>query len=313
MPTQLAGAKRTDAFKFEGEEIAGLAVSPQLVRWGGLDPDHVDYLAQDIAQNGQALKASLAQPGPAPAESTEAAEAAPAPVESIAEAADATPWLDLTGDEDAEAFVERVTGESTPRDAAVQQLVHAAQAAFQALRTGEYMADAETALELALQPFELDSAIEAAGHSPRATEALKSVVAATHNLMSADPSAFLDKDRATALLDRAERRVRISAGKLADSTRELLASFDLDGMASSDEIAEAGIAFARYLSAVERAGAARALTGDAADFRELAALISEAQELVETLPTSPRVQNLASYLTSAWVIASYLRHEGGEA
>jgi hypothetical protein len=52
MPTQLAGAKRTDAFKFEGEEISQLAVSPQLVRWGGLDAEHVEYLRRPVRRPG---------------------------------------------------------------------------------------------------------------------------------------------------------------------------------------------------------------------------------------------------------------------
>src|SRR4029079_11018930 len=35
MAIALPPARRTDAYKFEGENIANLAVSAQLVRWGG--------------------------------------------------------------------------------------------------------------------------------------------------------------------------------------------------------------------------------------------------------------------------------------
>lgn len=38
---------------FTGDEIASLVESPQLVRWGGVDADHVHYLATLIAAQGQ--------------------------------------------------------------------------------------------------------------------------------------------------------------------------------------------------------------------------------------------------------------------
>lgn len=54
MAANLPGASRgSSTYKFEGEEIASLAVSPQLVRWGELDEEHVDFLAADIAKRGQ--------------------------------------------------------------------------------------------------------------------------------------------------------------------------------------------------------------------------------------------------------------------
>jgi len=54
MAANLPGASRgSSTYKFEGDEIASLAVSPQLVRWGDLDDDHVEFLAHDIAARGQ--------------------------------------------------------------------------------------------------------------------------------------------------------------------------------------------------------------------------------------------------------------------
>lgn len=49
----LAGATRATAYRFSGDEIATLAESPQLVRWGGLTEGHVAWLATDIAARGQ--------------------------------------------------------------------------------------------------------------------------------------------------------------------------------------------------------------------------------------------------------------------
>lgn len=54
MAATLEGASRgSSTYKFEGDEIANLTVSPQLVRWEELDQDHVDFLALDIALHGQ--------------------------------------------------------------------------------------------------------------------------------------------------------------------------------------------------------------------------------------------------------------------
>lgn len=54
MTTKLAGATATRAaYIFEGDEIASLAESPQLARWGGLNDPHVEWLATDIAARGQ--------------------------------------------------------------------------------------------------------------------------------------------------------------------------------------------------------------------------------------------------------------------
>lgn len=54
MAATLEGASRgSSTYKFEGDEIANLAVSPQLVRWEELDEAHVDFLALDIAVHGQ--------------------------------------------------------------------------------------------------------------------------------------------------------------------------------------------------------------------------------------------------------------------
>lgn len=54
MAANLPGASRASStYKFEGPEIAALAVSPQLVRWEDLDHDHVLDLATKIAHEGQ--------------------------------------------------------------------------------------------------------------------------------------------------------------------------------------------------------------------------------------------------------------------
>jgi ParB family chromosome partitioning protein len=52
MSTKLDGAARTDAYRFEGEEIANLAEFQQ-IRFGGLDEDQVESLARKIAREGQ--------------------------------------------------------------------------------------------------------------------------------------------------------------------------------------------------------------------------------------------------------------------
>lgn len=53
MTIKLTGATRATAYRFSGDEIATLAESPQLVRWGGLTEEHVAWLATDIAARGQ--------------------------------------------------------------------------------------------------------------------------------------------------------------------------------------------------------------------------------------------------------------------
>lgn len=55
MKSILPGAsnKSSDALIFSGDDIVNLRVSPQLVRWGDLDTAHVEFLARDIALNGQ--------------------------------------------------------------------------------------------------------------------------------------------------------------------------------------------------------------------------------------------------------------------
>jgi len=117
--------------------------------------------------------------------------------------------------------------------------------------------------------------------------------------------------RDVALLDAAERRLRKAAGWLADATRDLLAALDEAGPEAG--IAEAGRAFARYVLALDRAGAARCLAGDASDLREIASSIAEAQELGEMLEPSERIQAMLSHLQSAWVIAADLSFQGENA
>jgi hypothetical protein len=108
-----------------------------------------------------------------------------------------------------------------------------------------------------------------------------------------------------ARLDAAERRVRRAAHGLASTVLGLLAVLDEEGQDA--EVAAVGRAFARYQLALDSAGVARALAGDASDLRDIAASIAEAQELGEMLEPSERLQSMLSHLRSAWVIAAYLR------
>jgi hypothetical protein len=114
-------------------------------------------------------------------------------------------------------------------------------------------------------------------------------------------------DRDLALLDASERRVRIASGRLADSVLDLLASVDDDGAVSAESVADTAIAHAKLTRALDSMGVARALVGDAADYRDLAARVIEVQEIAETLPRTPKVRDLLSHLTGAWIIAASLR------
>lgn len=51
--TTTAAVKPPRLLVLTGDEISSLRESPQLVRWGGVDPDHVHYLATLIAAQGQ--------------------------------------------------------------------------------------------------------------------------------------------------------------------------------------------------------------------------------------------------------------------
>ena len=53
MAVTIKGTTRADAFKFVGDDIAKLEESPQVARWGGVDNEHVVFLAQEIAAHSQ--------------------------------------------------------------------------------------------------------------------------------------------------------------------------------------------------------------------------------------------------------------------
>lgn len=53
MAAVVQGATRSDAFKFSPDEAKALAISPQLVRFEKVNAEHVEWLARDIAKNGQ--------------------------------------------------------------------------------------------------------------------------------------------------------------------------------------------------------------------------------------------------------------------
>jgi hypothetical protein len=186
---------------------------------------------------------------------------------------------------------------STPSDAYLQ-LREAAEAAYQALHSGEGMTDAEVALRLALDRVEQERLLEGIDVLAIARDAF------LLDDRPARPSHAADQ--ISALLGRSERRLRKSAGQLSDATRDLLASIDLNGSAPTNAIADAGIALCRFLLAWDTAASVRAMAGSEVDAREIAELISEAQDLAARLDPSGRVKALESHLTSAWLYAKRL-------